>query len=125
MKTKEKQQDYTMWRRKDFDALPYREWDREIGNVTAFVILPLKTKHDSGFRQMDIVPIVGSEPVCRCGGCSDVLHLGGILQQPPRCDWKIDCLPVSGLLRVFMHNYKMRVGIDLSSLDIFVENSIV
>ena len=119
---------YTKWSRKKFEELPRRNWNEKIKGVSAFVILPRKTRHDSGYREMDIVPIKGGKPLCRCGGCSDVLHLAGIggynrgkATRFPY-DFSIDCLPVSGLLQVFMQNHTMNIDVDLSSLEIFCED---
>lgn len=122
-----KEKHWTQWKRSQFEELPHRKWDEVIEGVTGFVILPRKTHHDSGYRQMDIVPIKDDKPFCRCGGCSDVLHLGGIggynkMYENTKVfpyDFNIDCLPVSGLLRVFMNNYTMTIGVDISSLEIF------
>lgn len=122
-----KEKHWAQWKRSQFEELPFRNWDEVIQGVTGFVILPRKTRHDSGYRQMDVVPIKDDKPLCRCGGCSDVLHLGGIggynsmYEKPNKrpYDFSIDCLPVSGLLRVFMNHYTMTIGVDISSLEIF------
>lgn len=85
------------WTIQDFKNLPYRE-DKHIEllhKTRRFVILPLETLHDSGFRNMEFVVCEGDVPVCRTGGSSDVLRLINSDK------WQMDCLPTSGLLRVW------------------------
>jgi len=89
--------------------------------------------HDSGYRQMDFVAVRDGEGVCRLAGGSDVLHFDGIggygyrwsaknegipETLPPR-DWSIDCLPKSGLLRLFSHKYNFLADPSLSSFCIY------
>jgi hypothetical protein len=97
----------------------------EIYNVTGM--------HDSGYRQMDFVAVgEDNKPICLLAGGSDVMHFNGIggygydwLEKYgtvpsllPPVDWNIDCLPTSGLLRLFSHN-KILCGIALSSFEFF------
>ena len=117
---------------KDFLSLPHRGWSEDIGIFDSLVILPSKTKHDSGFRCMDFVACLKNEAFCRLSGCSDVLHINGIggfgydwtkknsgcPKLIPIVDWSIDCLPKSGLLRLFSSK-KLRCGCALSSFEIF------
>jgi hypothetical protein len=100
--------------RRDFDAVPFRT-DTSPLTGNSIVILPLRTKHDSGFRCMDFVLIKGNKAICRLSGCSDLLHIDGIggmghdwlekygdcPRAVPPTGWSIDCLPVSGLLRMW------------------------
>lgn len=120
-----------LWTRKEFEALPLREWNEEI-ICNSFVILPTRRMHDSGFRCMDFVAIRGNKPICRCSGYSDVIHLGGIggynslynkpyAKNPEFVGWSIDCLKVSGLLRVFC-DYPLTLGAALSSFEVFYKN---
>ena len=101
--------------RKEFDSLPLRKWSDDIGEFRTLVVLPLRRKHDSGYRLMDFVAADSNDkPICRLSGCSDVIHLdgiggfgyrwidaGGVPKSLPPKGWCIDCLPVSGLLRLF------------------------
>ncbi len=96
-------------------------------------IWEIKGLHDSGFRCMDFVACKGEEPICRLSGCSDVILFNGIggygynwveeygkipdLLSP--IDWNIDCLPKSGLLRIFCQKYKLKIGEALSSFELF------
>lgn len=108
--------------RKDFDELPGRKkWDEEI-LCDGIIILPGRAKdmHDSGYRLMDFVAIKNSKPVCRLSGCSDVIHIGGIGGQNVSRSWNIDCLPKSGLLRMWMNGHFIKVGAALSSFEITV-----
>lgn len=124
--------DVTQMKRKDFESLPHRKWDEDIGEFDSLIILPLRRRHDSGYRCMDFVAVKEDKPVCRLSGCSDVIHIEGIggfgfdwARKYGRCpplvpptDWNIDCLPISGLLRMFCHG-KIKVGGALSSFEIY------
>jgi len=72
--------------------------------------------HDSGYRCMSFIALdKKAQPLGRIGGCSDVIHVDGIggygykwtertsgvPTQVPVSAWMIDCLPRSGLLRIF------------------------
>jgi hypothetical protein len=101
--------------RKEFEAVPDREfWGNEI-SCHSLVLIPLKEKHESGFRYITIVA-VGKDnlPICKVTTYSDVIHLegiggyghqwiteGGIPDKVTPKQWDIDCLPVSGLFRLF------------------------
>lgn len=102
--------------RRQFDALPFREsWGSDEPPFDSLVLLPLRRRHDSGFRCMDIVGCRGDEAVCRLSGCSDVLHFdgvggygkdwlkryAGVPKMVEAAGWTMDCLPTSGLLRIF------------------------
>jgi len=109
--------------RKEFEKLPLREWGQDIGQFDWLVILPLKEKHDSGFRCMDFVACKNNEAICRLSGCSDVLHIGGIgassFGKTDFAEWTIDCLPKSGLLRLFVDRAALTAGRALSSFEVF------
>ena len=120
-------------KRKDFEALPYREWNEDIGVFDSLVVLPLRTIHDSGYRCMDFIACKGNEAVCRLSGCSDVVHINGIggdgkdwldkygrvPDKVPKIPWSIDCLPKSGLLRLFASGNSLEAGYAVSSFEIF------
>ena len=135
METKEKH--YTKWKRKDLESLPRPSSynNKEIGEIDSLVILPCKHYHDSGYRCMEFVTIQRDKPTYIISGCSDVIHLGGIggyncqkvstilsermnTKKIPIVDWRIDCLPVSGLLRIFCDK-KIYIGASLSSFELF------
>jgi len=119
--------------RKEFEAVPSREWNEDIGEFVSLVILPSRHIHDSGYRCMDFVACNKDGPIKRLSGCSDVIHIGGIggyntdcVPFPNKIDptrWSIDCLPKSGLLRIFTHGIfthrKLTVGPALSSFDVY------
>lgn len=131
--------EFTKWTRKEFEALPTPKsyTNEEIGEVDSLVILPEKHHHDSGWRCMSFVTIQKGVPTYRISGCSDVIHLGGAggynflylsdcesynrikNRTVPNAAWQIDCLPVSGLLRIFSRNYKLYVGASLSDFELF------
>ena len=119
--------------RKEFESVPYRKrWDKPVV-CTSLVILPGKSRplHDSGYRTMDFVAVKNDKPICRLSGCSDVLHIDGIggygfnwlekygavPKMIPPSAWSIDCLPKSGLLRMFC-NGEIVCGSSLSSFEI-------
>ena len=125
--------EFTKWTRKEFESLPTPKsyTNEEIGEVDSLVILPGRHYHDSGWRCMSFVTIQNGVPTYRISGGSDVIHLGGIgghnikstdrikSQTVPNADWHIDCLPVSGLLRIFSGKYKLYVGASLSDFELF------
>jgi hypothetical protein len=131
--------EFTKWTRKEFEALPTPKsyTNEEIGEVDSLVILPERHYHDSGWRCMSFVTIQNGVPTYRISGCSDVINLGGIggynfqgmsdcessnrikSQTVPNANWHIDCLPVSGLLRIFSGKYKLYVGASLSDFELF------
>jgi len=138
--------DITKMSRREFYKLPHRKWNEDIGGFDSLVILPAKTDvpgllkyhikrlgakifglpepsvyeikhlHDSGWRCMDFVACRGNEPICRLSGWSDVLHIGGIAGKGS--GWTIDCLPKSGLLRLFCREGRLRVGLAVSSFEV-------
>ncbi len=135
----EHKKDFTEWSRKEFEALPRASWDNhEVGEVDSLVILPTRRKHDSGYRCMEFVTIQKGKPTYIVSGCSDVIHLAGISGDnvghhnfdrdmlyeridkgiSPRVCWRIDCLPVSGLLRLFCEK-QLYIGQSLSSFEVF------
>lgn len=131
--------EFTKWTRKEFEALPTPNsyTNQDIGEVDSLVILPERHYHDSGYRCMSFVTIQNGIPTYKISGCSDVIHLGGIggynngvttrteflnrlnSSLVPNADWHIDCLPVSGLLRIFSGKYKLYVGASLSSFELY------
>ena len=129
--------DYTQWTRKEFESLPSPDsYQNNIGDVDSLIVLPTRRTHDSGYRCMRFVTIQNGIPTYVISGCSDVIHLGGIgglnvkpfnssthryrlaSQKTPSIDWSIDCLPKSGLLRIFCGK-KLIVGASLSSFELF------
>ena len=125
----------TKMTRKEFESLPHRSWNEDIGKFNCLVILPGKSKdlHDSGYRCMDFVAVKDDKAICRLSGCSDVVHIEGIggygkdwLKKynkvpflVPPTGWNIDCLPKSGLLRLFPGSRCMTCGEALSSFEIY------
>jgi len=120
--------------RKQFEELPHREWSEEI-KCDSIIILPLKEMHDSGYRCMDFVAVKDNEAVCLLSGCSDVIHIDGIAglgkdwlkkygsipRLIPPSEWCIDCLPRSGLLRLWPGSREMSCGSALGSFEIYAE----
>ena len=121
--------------RKEFDALPLRKWNENIGVFRSLVILPgrIKDMHDSGYRCMDFAAVdKNGEAICRLAGGSDVIHIEGIggygndwvkkfdgvPDKIKPMAWSIDCLPKSGLLNLFPRG-GMTCGAGLSSFEVY------
>lgn len=133
-----KEKEYLYWTRKDFESLPRPEsFHNDIGLVDALVVIPCKHRHDSGFRCMQFATIQNGKPTYLISGCSDVIHISGIggynhyhsqsmdeytkriINKTTKvCDWKIDCLPTSGLLRLFCSK-EMYIGTSISDFEIY------
>ena len=99
--------------REEFLAMDYMMPE---GTFTDLIIVPTDELHDSGYRCMRFVLVNRGNIVGVVGGGSDVVHIDGIggygingnawsiLEKDPKLgivDWSIDCLPVSGCLRLF------------------------
>lgn len=119
---------------KDFKKLRRREWAENIGTFDALIILPGdgRQKHDSGYRYIDFIATKGQKPICRLAGGSDVLHINGIggygkniknikTGVVPVVGWNIDCLPKSGLLRLWCDK-PIVCGAALSSFEVYVKD---
>lgn len=118
--------------KKDFNNIPFRKWDEDIGKFSSLVIIPTRKKHDSGYMCMEFVAVdANHEPICKMSGCSDVIHIDGIggygnIRESGEIQkmivpkgWSIDCLPC-GYLRLFLDG-KMTCGLDLSDFEVYRE----
>ncbi len=115
---------------KDFRAIPaHGDWRVIIEDFDSVVLLPERTKHDSGFRCISYVLCKKGEPITRLGSCSDVLNIDGIggygpYDQRDGCGpvpakgWCIDCLPESGLFRLFC-DWELRAAERVSDQSIY------
>ena len=97
----------------DFNSVPRNDKSPvDIGKIDSIVIIPTGAIHDSGWQCMEFcLADKDWNPICRVGGCSDILHLDGIGGFGDPADdryvlgvvkpkgWKIDCLPC-GYLRL-------------------------
>lgn len=140
MTTKEGNMKINEMTRKELEALPHRQCNEEI-ECDSIIIIPGRARdlHDSGYRCMDCVAVRNGEPICLLAGGSDVLHINGIggygyrwvkryatvPKSVPPIGWSIDCLPKSGLLRIFAGSgWKLVCGPSFSSFEMFaVEES--
>jgi hypothetical protein len=81
---------------------------------------------------MDFAAVTKDGPFCLLSGCSDVVHLDGIggygrrdtsRTSLPDCippsGWSMDCLPKSGLLRLWPSSGEMLIGMALSSFEVY------
>lgn len=118
--------------KEDFNNIPRRKWDEEIGKFHSLVIIPTEEVHDSGFMCMDFCAVdKNGNPIKLLAGGSDVIHIDGIggygdwrvERGVPTyvipVGWCIDCLPC-GYLRLFCHK-EMTCGDALSSFEVYSE----
>ena len=131
MEGSKKLMDINQMKRSDFLKLRHAEEGENIGMFDSLVILPLARCHDSGYRCMDFVAVRGQEPICLLSGCTSVVFINGIggygwnwqnrndffLHVAP-AGWRLDCLPQSGLLRLFCRG-KLRVRLTVSTFEIY------
>lgn len=94
---------YTNWTRKEFEALPELDKRDEVngyyGEIDCFVLIPTRGYHESGYRIMDIVIIKDDKPIGRYADTTDSFQLKNCGNSPYA--WHMDCLPNSGLIRVW------------------------
>lgn len=120
--------DVMKMKKKDFESLPHRGWDEDIGRFDSLIIVPQEYKHDSGYMCMDFIAVKDNEPICWLAGGSDVIHIDGIGGYGRYDDeipvtivpkgWKIDCLPC-GYLRLFANYHYLTCGDALSDFEIW------
>lgn len=103
----------------EFLQVPHREsFDKNIGEFNSLVLIPTDDIHDSGYRCMEFVACIEQDAIVRLSGCSDIVHVGKMLISKGEITpgWSIDCLPKSGLLRLYKIGLgKMVCGPDVSS----------
>jgi hypothetical protein len=120
--------------RKEFEKIPPRKNWHDPVEFDALIILPTRHMHDSGFRCLDFVAVKSDKPVCRLSGCSDVLHINGIggygdrlakfgsvPREMPILSWNMDCLPKSGLLRLWCDGHVLIDRGALSSFEVLAK----
>ena len=84
--------------------------------IVSFVIVPLTTKHESGYSNMKFVLLDKFNNIIGCvGGYSDVVYLNN---DTPKISWNIDCLPKSRCLRIWCHKELTLPDLILSSFEI-------
>ena len=122
----------TEWTVGELRKLPGREKWNEETECDSLVLLPTKRKHDSGYLIIDFILVKDNQPICRIGGCADVIHIEGVAgfgyrwlekfgecpDKIPVTGWSIDCLP-NGLLRLWPYSKKIVCGASLSSFEIW------
>ena len=84
----------------DFAGLQDAEHYEDIEPFDSLVVMPTEEKHDSGYRIIEYVACLGKRPLCRITGCGDLLSLGEILRKTSGQGWFVDCLGMSGLIRI-------------------------
>lgn len=127
--------DFMTAKKNDFKSLPRVDWKGTDEEFDGIIIIPEKTKHDSGFMCMSFAGCKGNKAVCLMGGGSDVIHFDGIggygdwrkgagSDIPDKVEpkgWSVDCIPC-GYLRIFSKG-KITIGNMLSDFDIFATNN--
>jgi hypothetical protein len=99
--------------RKQIMNVPSRKWDDCSLTFDCIVIVPLRKVHDSGYRMIDCVAVVNDEPIARLSGCSD-----SIILKKGSMEWKMDCLRISGLFRLWVHGSNLKCGPALSTFEV-------
>lgn len=124
--------------RAQFEAVPCvarEDWRHDIKDFDSLVILPTRRMHDSGYRAMYFVACKGNNPIVKLSGGSDVIHINGIggfgykwseryvgcPSAIPPVAWSIDCLKVSGLLRLFVYGNLIAESGGYSSFELFAD----
>ena len=117
----------------DFKNVRVRGWNEDVGKFDSLVIIPggSRSLHDSGYRCIAYCLCRDGKPICLTGGGSDILHINGIggygkiyntiPREIPVISWRIECLPKSGYLHLFIHEHELTCGPDLSSFEVFAE----
>lgn len=103
----------TQMTRKEFAALPHREWAEDIGTFTGFVIMPTGRMHDSGWAAMHLIAHIRNKPICILTSCTDDIELENLTDR----SFRIDMLYKSKLVNVWS-NEEMTTSSALSSITI-------
>lgn len=114
----------------DFKSVKYRaSFNNDIGVFEALVVLPGRKIRDSGYRCLDFVAVKDESALFRLSGYSDVVDFNGIggygewtgrLSNPiPGVSWCMDCLPKSGLLRIWANGFLLKIGSALSTFELY------
>lgn len=95
--------------KKEFLELPIIERGPYEHGITGVVIIPLRTLHDSGYRELFFVPCKNCTPIGIIKSHSDVVHINGVWglnnfinPKQGKVAWSIDYLRVSGFARLFV-----------------------
>lgn len=100
--------------RKDFMAVPFRKsFKDDFGEFEAFILIPNRRKHDSGWGCAELVAIRGGEPFVRFWGGDD-LSLNGD-------GWRVDILHKSQLCRFRRSRHTLKADHDCDSMEIYGE----
>lgn len=120
--------------REEFLSVPHRENWAEPVKCNSLVIIGMEEKHDSGYRCIRAVACMDNEPICAVTAYSDVINIegiGGFGRNTGHRDkifpagFSIDCLPESGLFRIFCSNDTriMICGAALSNFELFSDSN--
>ena len=113
----------TFWTRKEFKALPEREWNEDIGEFDALVILPAKI-YDANCRAIELIAVRLGIPICKLSYSQEIYldGLAGRVFQRDKGSWAINCLRKSGLLQVYTRGSgKLVAGNALSIFELFTK----
>lgn len=117
-----RQKDICEVTRQEFLSLPYAKWDEHIVG-DSLVIIPTEQEHISRYRCMCYCVVRNRHPYILVGDKTDLVLLENYnchaqdKQNVPRT-WKMDCLPYSGLIRIWVDGYEIKTGISTSDMEI-------
>lgn len=106
--------------------MPNNPTNFETFHCKTVVIVPMTSKHDSGFRNIKLIATDEKNiPTCVVTEGSDDIRLDGIggirYSNAIHSGWAIDCLPKSGVMR--LHGPKsIKFSEPYSSIDVFGSN---
>lgn len=100
--------------KKEFLAIPRREWDEVLHGVRGVYVLPSRRKHGSGWACMDFVAVFDDDrPMVRFGGGTDDVSFIGTY-------FRMDCSYPHGIIHIWCTCRTFSVSCDYSSIN-FVE----
>ena len=113
--------DIVNFKRKELLNLPHKK-DINLKEYESIIIVPTKYKHDSGWRLMALIGVekidkkfIPTEIIGYCDDIHLILPIKCHTYEPIRYD-----MLLSNCIRMWSYNYVFKVGMALSSTDIYV-----
>jgi hypothetical protein len=103
--------------RKELLAAPWRDWKRTT-DYDSLLVLPSRTKHGSGFRNITIIGVKGDDIEIVTQNSDDLNWFTPPPDHPQVAQLRTDCFFKSGALHFWSRRHIFRVGAVLSSIDI-------
>lgn len=111
--------DWTKYTKTELLKLPDRSWDAELDKVyDELLIVPGRTKHDSGYSHIAIIGVIGSKPIEILAYPDDIELPKALEASSYSMDFRMDCSYPHGVLRLWSNRYKFKVGFPTSSTTI-------